>query len=500
MTSIVFPAAVLDIVPETLLSWGINPYQSLVDMILLVFTLYVLWQKPEKPEKPLTSEEIEQLIDEWVPEPLVPAMNPQLILDSKVPTITGTNATHAIINNKPCLNLVRTNFLGMISNPRVEESSRKAIYKYGVGTCGPRGFYGTIDAHLELEKRIKDFLDAEDCLIYSYGFATPPSVIPAFSGRGDLLIVDSGCTLAIQIGVNLARSDVMWFKHNDMEDLERVLKSVQQKDIQTKRKITRRFIVFEGVYYNTGTICNLPKIMELKNKYKYRLIMEDSIGVGVLGKKGKGTCEHFNVPVKDVDILCGSLSKITGSVGGFCCGSKSIVYHQRLNSAGYVYSASLPPLLAVASHTAFDMLEEDTSALDVLRANTDLVYKGLSNISGMSITSNSIIPVIHLRIAKPYENRIVNEYILQQIVDEALANGIFITRAKYSQDEKKVPDPSIRICVSASHTPEQIKDAIDVIHKASVKALAEAPAIAAKEPVIPDKKAFRRIPSAPKFN
>jgi len=416
----------------------------------------------------LTSEEMQQMIDSWEPEPLIPKKTPLMILNEKVPIISGTTTTHVSVVgfNKPVLNLARPNFLGHLSNPAVEEASRKAVYTYGTGTCGPRQFYGTIDVHLELEKRIATFLKAEDCLIYSYGFATISSAIPAFAGRGDLLIVDKGVSFAIQVGVNLSRSDVMWFNHNDMEDLEKSLKEVQKKDIQTKRTATRRFIVVEGLYYNYGDIAPLQKIMELKEKYKYRLIMEDS-GIGVIGSTGRGTCEYYGIDVKKVDILTGNFETITSSVGGFCVGSKRVVYHQRLNSSGYVYSASLPPLLATASTAAFDVMDNNPSLFQTLARNTQYMYKGLKSITGISVECTSETPVIHVRLSQPYEDRYQNELSLQNVVDECLSNGVLLTRCKYvNADEKFCPPPSIRICVSTAHSTEQLSSALEVIRNA----------------------------------
>jgi len=458
-------------------AFGLNPYQAVVDFLLLGFAIYVLIQKPEKPEKPLSREEIDQLIDEWKPEPLVPLLesDPLLEMDAKLPVITSTTQTHVSINNKAVLHLARTNFFGMIGNPEVEEAARKTLYKYGVGTCGPRQFYGTIDVHLSLEERIAKFLGMESCIIYSYGLATACSVIPAFAGREDLCILDKGCSISPQIGANLSRGETFWFEHNNMEDLERILKGVQRKDQITKRPITRRFIIFEGVYYNYGDICPLPKIVELANKYKYRLIMDDSCGLGVLGKTGRGTCEYYGVDPNAIHMLCGALSKSTSSVGGFCCGSKAIIYHQRLNSAGYVYSASLPPMLAAASQTALDIIDGHPELPANLAKNSELAYKGLASISGMEVTSIPQIPVLHFRLAKPYAERLTTEKVLQNIVDEALANGVLLTRAKYSRDEKFMPPPSIRICVSCIHTPEQLNNAVDVIKKACAKVLSQAP-------------------------
>jgi len=346
------------------LEWAdLNPYQSIVDLCLFLFALYILVQRPIKPEKPLSKKEIDDSCAEWEPEALFPPLTEQMKLDLRLPFITGTNNTHVTVDNKPVLNLARFNFLGFLCNPEIEEAAIKTVKTYGVGTCGPRQFYGTIDVHLNLEQRIAKFLGTEDCLIYSYGMATSSSVIPAFAGRGDVLVVDKGISISLQIGVNLSRSDVYWYNHNDMADLEKVLQEIERKNRKEKKPTTRRFIIFEGVSINYGDIAPLPTIIDLKNKYKYRLVMED-IGIGSLGKTGRGTCEYHNINTREIDMLCGNLEHMVGSVGGFCASGKNIVYHCRLNSTGYVYSASLPPLLAAHSLSALDIIDANPEILN----------------------------------------------------------------------------------------------------------------------------------------
>jgi len=449
--------------------------QLILDGVLLSFVIYILFKRPDKPEKPLTKKEMDQLIDEWEPEPMHPVLSDrELQLDSKVPVITGTTSTHVTVkgSNKPVLNLARTNFLGMIGNKRIEDTAVNTVHKYGVGTCGPRGFYGTLDVHLDLEKRIRDFVGSEDCLIYSYGFATISSTIPAFAGRGDLIICDAGVNFATQTGVKLSRAEVIYFKHNDMEDLERILKGIQDKDRRSRRPLNRRFIVIEGVYLNYGDIAPLPKIVELKHKYCYRIVMDDSYGVGSIGATGRGTCEYHKVKVQDIDFLTGMLSATSSSVGGFCCGKRDVIYHQRLNSTGYVYSASLPALLATSATAAFDILEENPKLIGDLADNTKALRAGLTRVAGLDLVGDQAVPVLHLRLNQSVlaqvKDRLSQEELLQEIVDEALGNGVFTTRARYTLDHEQFPPPaSIKLYSSAVFTKQQIQEAIKVITAAA---------------------------------
>jgi len=455
----------------SLLHQNLSIYQIGLDLILLIFCLYVLFRKQYKPEKPLSKKEMEQLIQEWNPEPMHPPLSSlQKMGNRTVPTFSGSTGTHVIVDGKQVLNMARSNFLGMIGNKRVEKDAIKTLRKYGVGTCGPRGFYGTIDVHLNLEKRIKNFVGHDDAIIYSLGFATISSVISTFSGREDLLIVDKGVHFAIQTGVKLSRSEVKWFDHNDMDNLESILKEIKEEDRKGKRKLTRRWIITEGLFYNYGDILPLPKLMELKDKYCYRLIIDESYSIGILGKTGRGICEHFNVPPLSIDIITGNLASSTSSVGGFCLADKAIIYHQRLNASGYVYSASLPPLLTQSAITVFDILEENPKLISDLASNTEFFYKGISSISGLAVTSATRSPVVHLRLANGGD-RAKDEEKLQLIVDEAMSSGILITRAQYTPESSFLPPPGIRICISASNTREQLSQVIQVIKDSAASVL-----------------------------
>ncbi|KAK0394559.1 hypothetical protein QR680_000805 [Steinernema hermaphroditum] len=255
------------------------------EALLIAVVIYLLFfrRKPKPVEPKMSERQKDELIDEWTPEPLTPE-SPQdhPVLNPKF--IDGKMGKYVSVDGKKCLNMATSNFLGLIDNERIEEVAKKTIFKYGVGSCGPRGFYGTVDVHLELEKQIAKFMGAEEAVLYSYGFATIASAIPAYAKRGDVVFVDKGCNFAIQKGVQASRSRIEWFNHNDMEDLERLLLIQAAKDKQNPKKAatTRRFIVVEGLYANSGDLCPLPQLMELKWKYKVRIFIDESFSFGVL--------------------------------------------------------------------------------------------------------------------------------------------------------------------------------------------------------------------------
>ncbi|XP_022368261.1 serine palmitoyltransferase 1-like [Enhydra lutris kenyoni] len=239
-------------------------YHLILEGILILWIIRLLFSKTYKLQErsDLTVKEKEELIEEWQPEPLVPPISkdhPALNYN----VVSGPPSHNIVVNGKKCVNFASFNFLGLLDNARVKAAALASLKKYGVGTCGPRGFYGTFDVHLDLEDRLAKFMKTEEAIIYSCGFATIASAIPAYSKRGDIVFVDRAACFAIQKGLQASRSAIKVFQHNDMADLERLLQEQEAEDQKNPRKarVTRRFIVVEGLYMNTGTICPLPELV-----------------------------------------------------------------------------------------------------------------------------------------------------------------------------------------------------------------------------------------------
>jgi len=245
-----------------------DPWRLFLEFVLLVILLRFLFGRMYRPREKrvqLSKKEINELVQEWEPEPLVPKPSQMDILDRNSETvIDGPIGTHVSVNGKDLVNFASFNFLNLAEEKKITQVATESLRKYGVGSCGPPGFYGTIDVHVDLEKEIAKFLGTQEAILYSYAFSTVASSIPAFAKRGDVLVCDSDICLPMQKGVLISRAEVYYYKHNDMQDLERVLKETVEKH---KKPIPRRFIVTEGLFQNTGDICPLPKIVELKKKY-----------------------------------------------------------------------------------------------------------------------------------------------------------------------------------------------------------------------------------------
>ncbi|NXE48469.1 SPTC1 palmitoyltransferase, partial [Casuarius casuarius] len=419
-------------------------------------------------------QEKEELIEEWQPEPLVPPVSkdhPALNYN-----IVSGPPTHKItVNGKECINFASFNFLGLLDNEKVKNAAQASLKKYGVGTCGPRGFYGTfVDVHLELEERLAKFMRTEEAIIYSYGFATIASAIPAYSKRGDIVFVDEAACFAIQKGLQASRSNIKLFKHNDMADLERLLKEQETEDQKNPRKarVTRRFIVVEGLYMNTGDVCPLPELIKLKYKYKVRIFLEESLSFGVLGEHGRGITEHFRINIDDIDLISANMENSLASIGGFCCGRSFVIDHQRLSGQGYCFSASLPPLLAAAAIEALNIMEDNPDIFQTLQGKCKRIHRALQGISGLKVVGESFSPALHLQLEESCGSRENDVKLLKRVVDYCMNSGIALTQARYLEKEEKcLPPPSIRVVITVEQTEQELDKAASLIKEAAQSVL-----------------------------
>ncbi|XP_071742241.1 long chain base biosynthesis protein 1 [Rutidosis leptorrhynchoides] len=427
--------------------------------LLVVVIMILLSQKSYKPPKrPLTNQEINELCDEWVPESLIPPIEEEM--KKEPPILESAAGPHTTINGKEVVNFTSANYLGLMGHEKLLESCNSAIDKYGVGSCGPRGFYGTIDVHLDCEARIAKFLGTPESIVYSYGLSTMFSIIPAFSKKGDIIIADEGVHWSIQNGLHLSRSRIVYFKHNNMESLRRTLEEVTRRDKRVEK--LRRYIVVESVYQNSGQIAPLDEIIKLKEEYKFRVLLDESNSFGVLGRSGRGLTEHYNVPIDKVDIITAAMGHALASEGGFCTGSNQVVDHQRLSSSGYVFSASQPPYLASAAITAIDLIEDNPQLLTRLRNNIKTLFTGLSGIQGLQITSDVLSPLVFLVLKKSTGSLKSDLWLLEDFADRVLKeHSVFVVASKRSTLDKCNLPVGIRLFVSAAHTESDMLKACE---------------------------------------
>ncbi|KAL0904318.1 hypothetical protein M5K25_026410 [Dendrobium thyrsiflorum] len=434
-----------------------------VELLLIAVILFQLSRKSYKPpKKPLTEKEIDDLCEEWVPEPLCPPISEEKQFHT--PTLESAAAPHTIVDGKEVVNFASANYLGLIGHEKIIDSCIGSLEKYGVGSCGPRAFYGTIDVHLDCEKKIANFLGTPDSILYSYGISTIFSVIPAFCKKGDIIVADEGVHWGIQNGLYLSRSTVVYFKHNDMASLESTLEKLTRGNKRAEK--LRRYIVVEAVYQNSGQVAPLDEIIRLKEKYRFRVILDENHSFGVLGNSGRGLAEYYGVPIEKIDIITAGMGNALATDGGFCTGSVRVVDHQRLSSSGYVFSASLPPYLATAAISAVDYLEENPSILATLKNNIALLRKGLSDVVGLEVSSSPQSPIVFLKLKKSRGSQDKDLQVLEKIVSRALhEDSVFLVTSKRSTLDKCRLPVGIRIFVSAGHSESDILKAVDSLKR-----------------------------------
>ncbi|XP_038049592.1 serine palmitoyltransferase 1-like [Patiria miniata] len=451
-------------------------YHLIFEGLLIIFIIRLLLSKSYSIQSKmvLTEKEKDQLIEEWTPEPLVPKL-PDDYEPIKYRTVTQQGGSMLTVDGKQGINLGTFNFLGMLGRKETADAAVKSLKKYGVGTCGPRGFYGTMDVHLDFEERIAKFFGMEMGILYSYGFSTVASCIPAYSKRGDIIFCDEGVCFAVQMGLLASRSQIKFFKHNDMEDLERLLEEqvIEDKKNPKKAKKTRKFMVVEGLYTNTGQITPINKLVEFKYKYKVRIFLDESMSFGVLGKTGHGVTEHFGIDVTDIDLISACMENSLGTLGGFCVGSKYVVDHQRLSGLGYCFSASLPPMLASAAMAALDIMEDDPTMASRLQARSEHVHEELAKIAEMKVAGDPVAPIKHLYVRETGDKtRQEIMKLLELIVNMAMDEGVVLTTACYLEEEEAfLPPPSIRVAVNIAPTEDQLAMSLQVIQKVASEVL-----------------------------
>ena len=362
-------------------SYQDDTVRSIFELLLLIFAVRYLLAPTYSTKKTknvaLSEGEIEELVEDWTPEPLVGEETEfERLENEKRPVIVGPSGPKVKLQNgRTVTNLGSYNHYNFASNPDLQQKAINTVRTYGVGPCSPPGFYGTQDVHMKSEADIASHLGMPAAIIYAQSFSTISSVIPAFCKRGDVIVADKAVNYPTRKGLQISRSTVRWYEHNDMEDLERVLQRVV-KEGQGK-PLTRRFIVTEGLFECVGDMVDLPKIVEMKLKYKFRILLDETWSYGVLGRTGRGVTEHQNVDPTNVDMIIGGLAGALASGGGFCAGTGEIIEHQRLSAAAFTYSAALPALLATTASETVSLLQEQPGLIQGLRENIRAMWPQL---------------------------------------------------------------------------------------------------------------------------
>jgi len=325
-------------------------------------------------------------------------------LDWKLKILETGSTPHSVVDGKEVVMLCSNNYLNLSNHPRLVQGAIDAAKKYGAGSGSVRAIAGTMDLHMEVEKRLARFKGTESSLIYQTGFAANAGLIPQLAGKGDIIISDELNHGSIIDGVRLTKADRAVFKHRDVGELEKVLKDAD-------KKYNRILVITDGVFSMDGDIAPMDKINEISKEYGAMTYVDDAHGEGVIGPDGRGIGAHFGIEGK-IDVEMGTFSKAFGVVGGLIAGSQDLVNYAYNKSRTWLLSGSHPPAVAGAQLAAIDVLETEPEHVRNLWDNTKYFKKELRSM-GFD-TGNSETPITPVIVgesskAKELSNRLYDE-------------------------------------------------------------------------------------------
>ena len=356
--------------------------------------------------------------------------------------ITGKQGTEVEMGGHKVLMFGSNAYTGLTGDPRIIESAKAALDKYGTGCAGSRFLNGTLDIHVKLEKDLAEFVHKDEALCFSTGFSVNAGVIAVAGGREDYIICDDRDHASIVDGRRLSFAHQLKYKHNDMEDLERILQKLPYDAV--------KLIVVDGVFSMEGDLAKLPEIVELKHKYNCSIMVDEAHGIGVFGKQGRGVCDHFGLS-DEVDLIMGTFSKSLASIGGFIAGDWDTINYLRHTCRTYIFSASNTPAATAAAQTALDILKKEPERIENLWNVTNYALKRFKE-EGFEIgeTESPIIPLYIRDVEKTF-----------LITALAYERGVFINPVVPPACAPQ--DTLVRYALMATHTKEQVDKSVDIL-------------------------------------
>ncbi|MBR6320987.1 MAG: aminotransferase class I/II-fold pyridoxal phosphate-dependent enzyme [Prevotella sp.] len=362
--------------------------------------------------------------------------------------ITGKQGTEVEMGGHKVLMFGSNAYTGLTGDQRIIDKAKAALDKYGTGCAGSRFLNGTLDLHVQLEKEIATFIGKDDCLCMSTGFSVNQGVIPALLGKDDFVICDDRDHASIVDGRRLAFAKQLHYKHNDMEDLERVLARLPQEAI--------KLIVVDGVFSMEGDLAKLPEIIALKKKYNCSVMVDEAHGIGVFGRQGRGVCDHFGL-TDDVDLIMGTFSKSLASIGGFIASDSDTINYLRHTCRTYIFSASNTPAATAAAMEALHIIQKEPERIERLWTVTRYALKRFRE-EGFEIgdTESPIIPL--------YVRDVEKTFLVTALAFNA---GVFINPVIPPACAPQ--DTLVRYALMATHTEEQVERSVIALKKIFVE-------------------------------
>ncbi len=358
--------------------------------------------------------------------------------------ISSEQDPEVVIDGRRVLMFGSNCYSGLVNDPRIKEAAIEATRKYGTGCAGSPFLNGTLDLHKKLEARLAEYIGKEDVMIYSTGFGVNLGVVSTLTGREDYILWDEQDHASIIEGRRLSFSQSLKYKHNDMDSLEKQLAKCAPDKV--------KLIVTDGVFSMEGDVANLPRIVELAKKYDASVMVDEAHGIGVFGEGGRGTCNHFGV-TDDVDLIMGTFSKSFASLGGFIATNKEITNYLRHHSRSYIFTASITPASTAAALKALDLMIEEPERQANLWKLTDMALEGFRQ-AGFEI-GNTSTPIIPLFVRDNFKTFAITSDLLEE--------GIFVNPVV--SPAVAPHDTLIRFSLMATHTPEQVAEALEKITK-----------------------------------
>ncbi len=300
--------------------------------------------------------------------------------------LQATDGTTVKIEGREVVMAGSNNYLGFTNDPRVIEATRDVITIYGTGCTGSRYLNGTLDLHLELEEKLADFLNKDACVLFSTGYQTNEGTIQTIAGRHDIIFSDKDNHACIVTGTLISNAETKRYPHNDMQKLRELL---ERSDPDSGK-----LIVSDGVFSMSGIIADVPELVKLKKEFDARLYLDDAHAIGVVGDGGRGSASSFGLS-DEVDLISGTFSKSSASLGGFIVGDFEVIEYIRHNSPAHIFSASMPPANVATVLKSLEILKEDTWRLERLKEISEYMRTELQNL-GFNIWNSEtpIIPVV----------------------------------------------------------------------------------------------------------
>jgi serine palmitoyltransferase len=365
----------------------------------------------------------------------------------------GNGTFHMTGSTTETLNMSSYNYLGFAqSEGPCADDVEATIKKYGISSCSTRGDVGASDLHTEVEDLVAKFVGKPASMVFSMGYVTNAAAFPALVGKGCLILSDELNHASIRTGTRISGAFIKAFKHNDMKDLERMLRdSISQGQPRTHRPWRKILVVVEGLYSMEGTMCNLPALLELKKKYKFILFVDEAHSIGALGPNGRGVCDYFGVDTAEVDILMGTLTKSFGANGGYIAADKHIISALRKSNAAALFGETPTPPVLMQIHSALRIIigelvpGQGEERLRRLAFNSRYLRLGLKRL-GFIIYGHDDSPIIPLMLYNPAK--------MPAFSHEMLARKISVVVVGYPATP--LISSRARFCVSAAHNKEDL--------------------------------------------